>query len=324
MKAQSQPPSTGQRVAVVIPCHNAERWLGEAIQSALDQTANVVEVIVVDDGSSDGSLKVAEAFGSRVILLRGAWGNGNCARNHGLAAATGEWVQFLDADDFLIQDKIAGQLAAASDGVDVIYSPLIVRNETTGEESVDRPTPDSDLAEQWLRWELCQTGAALWRIESLRRMGGWKEGLPCCQDNELTLRALMNGLKFQYVDHPGAVYRIWSEETVCRKDPRRVIRQKTQLIDECLAWLKRTGEFDARHRQIAGQACFEMARTLARSSFRGAVIFHSDRKRIGLIRPDGPSAPLSYRFLYHILGFLLTESIACLQRRSVKKLFNTR
>ena len=251
-------------VSVIIPCHNAERWLGQAIESALRQSCERAEVIVVDDDSGDGSGRVASGYGDRVILIRGNWRNGNGARNAGLEMAQGEWVQFLDADDFLLPNKISDQLAHTDCETDVIFSSLIVRIESTGEESISRPTSHSSLIEQWLRWEFCQTGAALWRTESLRRIGGWKEGLPCCQDNELTLRALKNGLRTEYVDHPGAVYRIWSEETVCRKDPREVIRQKTQLIDECLAWLKFEGRLTAAYRDTAAQSCFEMARIWAK------------------------------------------------------------
>ena len=63
-------------VSVIIPCYNAERWIDEAIQSALNQTYSPVEVIVVDDGSSDGSWKKIQEFGSRVIAEAGRFGEG--------------------------------------------------------------------------------------------------------------------------------------------------------------------------------------------------------------------------------------------------------
>ena len=152
--------------SVIIPCHNGAQWVGAAVQSALEQTSVCVEVIVVDDGSTDGSVEVIKGFGDRVTLIRGDWKNGNGARNAGLAAARGKWIQFLDADDFLKPDKITKQLTAATPDTEMIYSPLIVREEKKGGEVLETlsvPTQGADLIEQWLRWELCQTGAALWR-----------------------------------------------------------------------------------------------------------------------------------------------------------------
>jgi len=307
----NSPPSF-PKVSVVIPCHNAEHWLGEAILSALNQTHGQPEVIVVDDASTDGSVDVTKSFGADVRLIRGEWKNGNSARNQGLKAATGSWVQFLDADDMLRPDKILAQLSAIDARDDVVYSPLITREEASDGsfyESVSNPTA-SDLNEQWLRWELCQTGAALWRTESLRKLGGWKEGLPCCQDNEVTLRAIMHGLQFRYVGTPGAVYRIWSEMTVCRKDPRRVIHQKTALIDDFLLWLKQEGQMTDLYREVAGQACFEMARTLAKYNLSEARAYFHSRRGKDLITVSGPAAPKSYRLVQSLAGFANAERVA--------------
>src|SRR5687768_7346886 len=92
--------------SVVIPCYNAARWIGGAIESALAQTVPV-EVIIVDDGSDDESLDRVRAFGNAVQLLALDHRGGNFARNTGWRAAHGEWVQFLDADDYLEPPKIA-------------------------------------------------------------------------------------------------------------------------------------------------------------------------------------------------------------------------
>jgi hypothetical protein len=99
-------------VSIVIPAYNTGPYLEPAIRSALDQTWPRTEVIVVDDGSTDGSLEVARRFegeGLRVIAQKNA---GSCAaRNAGARAARGEYIQFFDHDDLLAPDKIAAQLA---------------------------------------------------------------------------------------------------------------------------------------------------------------------------------------------------------------------
>ena len=338
------PLSTPMKVTVGIPCFNAARWIAQAIQSALDQRDVETEVIVVDDGSTDGSVAIAQSFGERVKVIAGGHQGANHARNLALQNATGEWLQFLDADDCLEPAKISTQLREAGKAskengghdADVIYSPVWV--ETWSADSSTRiaseSSPEADIFTQWIRWHIPQTGGCLWRREALARIGGWKEGQPCCQEHELYLRALMAGLRFTFTPTPGAVYRIWSEETLCRKDPLLVIRIRTALLDTLVEHLLaqkgvhprknrepdftftagrrfRPADFIAKqHLREIGRACFEMSRTFALHDLAGAAAWHAERKARGLIRPAGPAAPLSYRIIYALLGFTVAEKIA--------------
>lgn len=111
---------TRATVSVVIPCYNAERFLGEALAGVQAQTHPPLETIVVDDGSTDSSAAVAERFPS-VRVLRQANAGVAAARSRGLAAARGEWVAFLDADDRWRPAKLARQLARAAEGFDFVY-----------------------------------------------------------------------------------------------------------------------------------------------------------------------------------------------------------
>ncbi len=96
-------------VSVVIPVFNGERFLAAAIESVLGQTYRPVEVIVVDDGSTDASVAVARAF-EGVRVIEQAHAGPGAARNRGVAAATGELLAFLDADDLMPPDKLALQV----------------------------------------------------------------------------------------------------------------------------------------------------------------------------------------------------------------------
>lgn len=98
------------RVSVVIAAYDAEAYLAEAIESVLDQTVPPDEVIVVDDGSRDGTRGVIERFGSRIVALTQANGGQAVAVNRGLAAARGELIGFCDADDLWTPCKLALQL----------------------------------------------------------------------------------------------------------------------------------------------------------------------------------------------------------------------
>lgn len=99
-------------VSIVTPCYNAEPFLRQTIASVLEQTVQPLELIVVDDGSTDTSAAIAESYGGLVRVLRQANQGESVARNVGLAAARGDLIVFLDADDVLERSQIERQLRA--------------------------------------------------------------------------------------------------------------------------------------------------------------------------------------------------------------------
>jgi glycosyltransferase involved in cell wall biosynthesis len=98
-------------VSIIIPVFNAEKYLGETINSAIDQTWENMEIIIIDDGSTDNSLTIAKQFSCENVKVYTQENKGaSVARNNGLSKARGEYIQFLDADDILSADKIEGQM----------------------------------------------------------------------------------------------------------------------------------------------------------------------------------------------------------------------
>ena len=107
---------------MIIPAFNAERFVSAAIDSAVAQTTPVHEIIVVDDGSTDGTVNLVKSYGAAVSLVRQQNGGAGRARNAGARAATGNWLAFLDADDQWRPEKLATQARAASADVALVYS----------------------------------------------------------------------------------------------------------------------------------------------------------------------------------------------------------
>ena len=128
------------RVSVIIPCYNAARFIAEALESVVQQTHADTVAIVADNGSTDGTAKIAESFGSRVTVLRlGKRSGPSAARNAALEIADGDVVAFLDGDDRWHPDKIARQLAflAAHPGYGVVHTA--VRHIDAEGREIDRP-----------------------------------------------------------------------------------------------------------------------------------------------------------------------------------------
>jgi glycosyltransferase involved in cell wall biosynthesis len=92
-------------VSVLIPCYNNEAFVGKAIESALEQTYSNIDVIVVDDGSTDQSLQVIKSYGDQIKWHTGPNRGACAARNTAFSLSKGEFVQFLDADDILLREK---------------------------------------------------------------------------------------------------------------------------------------------------------------------------------------------------------------------------
>ena len=310
------------KVSILIPCYNAERWVAQAIESALAQTWPNKEVIVVDDGSTDRSREVIESFHGRIRYELGPNRGGNPCRNRLLELATGEWVQFLDADDELLPDKVEIQLTHTAGSVDAVYGGVTLEwweNKHFKKKALSPPEPNKSPIIHWLNWQLAHTGAVLWRKESLRKIGGWNESYPCCQDNEVCMRAIQAGLKFRHSCDVGSLYRIWSTTSVCQRDLKQLVAVKTKLLDEMIAWLKTTGDINSEHLRLAGKACFALARQLAVEHRCAAIEYAGERIKKGLF--DSSGAPLTFRLARRILGYRFAETLAAKRRGLSFRLF---
>jgi glycosyltransferase involved in cell wall biosynthesis len=97
-------------ISVIIPVYNCERYLTEAIESVLAQTYRPIEIIVIDDGSTDDSAQVAKRFFSSVQCVHQPHSGLGAARNCGTGLAKGDYLAFLDADDIWVEDKLTLQM----------------------------------------------------------------------------------------------------------------------------------------------------------------------------------------------------------------------
>jgi glycosyltransferase involved in cell wall biosynthesis len=198
-------------VSVIIPAYNAERFVRAAIDSVLAQTYTHLEVIVVDDGSKDGTRAAVQAYGERVRYLRQENARQAAARNRGIAETRGELLAFLDADDVWREDKLEKQVALLErePGLGLVYCSL------REVDLQDGPIGDAHarLRGHCLREVLLgrSTGGlgstALVPRAVLERIGTFDVELPPCEDTDLFWRIAVR-YPIDYVDEPLVRYRI--------------------------------------------------------------------------------------------------------------------
>jgi glycosyltransferase involved in cell wall biosynthesis len=212
-------PQTEPLVSIVIPCYNAERWVAGAIESALGQTYTNTEVIVVDDGSTDGSLEVIKQFDRKINWLRTS-NRGPCAaRNVGLRAARGEWIQFLDADDLLHPDKLHLSLKSCENhpSVEFVWAPHVPVGEDFSLNSFEvRPEPfDLQITLSQNAWiAYYAPWAAMFRSKFLERVGDWNESLKRWVDLEYHARIAAQLPCYARLSKPLYFYRQHSGERI--------------------------------------------------------------------------------------------------------------
>lgn len=201
-------------VSVLVPVHNGTATLERALRSALAQTYDRVEVIVVDDGSSDASweliLAVAETD-PRVVPVRRDTASGGPAvpRNAAISHARGDLFALLDQDDHWLPEKLEKQLPEFRDtSVGVVYSDCWT---TEGESYLAQVAhlgspPVGDVSAEILRWNFVPACSAVWRRAMTEAIGLFAEELSSVDDREYWIRAARAGFRFSFVPEQLAVY----------------------------------------------------------------------------------------------------------------------
>ncbi len=209
-------PAPSTRVSVIIPSYNYAQYLPVAVKSALAQKSDGidVEVIIVDDGSTDGTpTVVVKNFGRSVHYLRQDNAGLSAARNAGIRAATGDFVLFLDADDFLTSGNLASHLRNFARhpelDISVGLSLQAVVDEVSGEY---RETYVWPLKAAHLDLHLCYSNISpvhtfLVRSETIQQVGFFDTSLRACEDQNYWLRCAALGKRFGGTTEPLVVYR---------------------------------------------------------------------------------------------------------------------
>lgn len=197
-------------VAVVIPAYNAGPFLAQALSSLEQQTLPPDEVVVVDDGSTDDTVAVAEAHGANVVRQRQR-GPG-AARNSGIAATTAPWIAFLDADDLFLPDKLERQVAhARAHGLSAVCCDAFVLRDgrDAGRKNARKRVPAELSFARLIQSNPVICSSVLVEREAVAQAGGFDEDpqLIATEDFDLWLR-LAKVQPLGYLDEPLCRYRV--------------------------------------------------------------------------------------------------------------------
>ena len=226
------------RVSVIMPAYNGERFIAESIRSVLGQSFRDLELVVVDDGSTDGTREVVhalQAVDDRVVYLFQPNGKQGRARNRGIRHARGELIAFLDQDDLWVEDKLARQISVlASDPVDLVFSSgFYFYDDAVTDESNRLDT----LAGRWDGDQMFRllfvanriaVLSVLVRRETVLRVGLMTEApsRQGCDDYDLWMRLAAGGASFRGLSEPLVRYRLHAGQS------SRLMSTSTKLAAE--------------------------------------------------------------------------------------------
>jgi len=240
---------TNPLVSIVIPAYNAERNIGQAIRCAISQTYPHFEIIVVDDGSQDGTAQTAREIlkagfmGHWSVLELGVNRGASAARNVAVKQAKGEWIQFLDSDDAIAADKIEAQMKqarAAGPDVSAIYSSWrhVYREEGNFVPAGPVNTPRYEGKHPLMfcmYYAPLHHGACLIRRSALERVHGFDETMRSYEDADLLVRLAKEVGRFQFVasNNPSYLWRLYKEQA---REGGENARYK--LKDTAMNWMR--------------------------------------------------------------------------------------
>lgn len=205
-------------VSILIPAYNAEAWIADTIKSAIRQTWQRKEIIIVDDGSTDRTLSIARRFTSRNVAVFTQQNQGAAAaRNHARSLSQGDYIQWLDADDLLADNKVASQMEAAAKCGSALT--LLSGGWSYFRYRTDRakfsPTPLwCDLSPvEWLLRKLGQNlhmQTATWLVsrELTQAAGPWDSRLAFDDDGEYFCRVMLASDGIRFVPESQVFYRV--------------------------------------------------------------------------------------------------------------------
>jgi glycosyltransferase involved in cell wall biosynthesis len=237
------------KFSVIIPAYNSAVTLAKAVESVIEQSWPAHEIIVIDDGSTDNTLQVARKFGDRIRLIQQSNSGVSVARNRGANAATGNWLAFLDADDWYYPDRLRwhAEWIARDNSLDFFTGDYEYRHEdgslvgtsmaihASGRamlekaEGAERVVIEESQKETFVADHFGDTHTLSVPRETFLRLGGYPAGFRVCEDVHFLTRLCAASRRVGVVCRPMGVYMIHGASAT-RADPLQAQQDNVQTL----------------------------------------------------------------------------------------------
>jgi glycosyltransferase involved in cell wall biosynthesis len=256
-------------VSVIIPAYNRPAFLREALESVAAQTFRDLEVIVIDDGSTEDLAPVVQAHAKFARLIRQEHGGPAVARNNGLRNATADIIAFLDSDDLWLPHKLERFMTAMQrqPQTRIFYGPMIAMEEHGGlVDGRTKPRHAGDITQPLFKSCFVDIPTVVCRKEVLTAAGGFDESLSVCEDYDLWLRVSLTD-KFGFIEEPLAKRRLHAQR-LSKADMPQNLTVKARMLERFWNKAEAQKKIDS---QMAAARLGRVYYSAARSSFRSGL-----------------------------------------------------
>ncbi|MDY0093817.1 MAG: glycosyltransferase family A protein [Candidatus Vecturithrix sp.] len=259
---------TSTKISIIIPTYNYGSYISQTLSRIIEQTHENVEIIVVDDGSTDNTRSIVESIGDRRIRYIHQLNRGACAaRNRGIEEANGDYLLFHDADDLIEPRHLEKYLMVAIEnpGSNVYGSSAKIKLEDAEIKvlSTKGRCPGNDLLEYWLGHWAIPVHCILWPRVNVEKVGKWDEMLHANQDGDFAMRALVAGIPFIFSeDAPPAMYLRHENEAeqISSTINEKTALSKIKVLEKIEQLLIDNCKWHSKYRNIIGYKYYEFAR----------------------------------------------------------------
>jgi hypothetical protein len=317
------PPATGvlepgpvPTFSVVIAAHDAAGTIGEAVESAFAQTLAALEVIVVDDGSTDGTMAALEPYLDRIACIRKQRGGAASARNAALEQVRGDFIAVLDADDAYLPERLEAltELAVARPDLDILCTDAFLEVERRPAETFSEGCAFETVDQRTAILERCFCIAPAYRRTTLVDAGGFDESLRTGSDWECVIRLVYSGALAGAVDAP--LYRYRLHDRSLTSDRVRTLGDRIALLEH----VGQTTTLENRERAVLANSLAAQRAYLALTEAEAALRSRShDARKRAFAAARSPGVGLRSRAAALAAAVAPEVAARVLERREVRR-----
>lgn len=306
-------------VTVIIPCYNVEKYIDECLDSIYHQTYRNIEIICVDNNSSDSTYSILSNHKEKhsVTILSESKPGASAARNRGLFEARGDYIQFLDADDLIEKNKIAHQVDLIKEfNVDFIAGAYIARDIHQREEQM---LVGEDVFLSLFMSVLGSTCSNLWKKKSLLQISGWNEEAKSSQESDLMFRLIKNGAKIKIDNSPMTIVRAREAGQISQIDIQGNYKRFVDLRIKMLDYFReQQADFFNQNYEKLFQYFFERIHVLAQMDLWAAGSYYRKYVKGRYVPVESTAISSAYLYVYKIFGFYAAEAITKLKATFIR------